>query len=289
MFLPRLPWPLPALCVWMLAWLAYLGLQSLLPELAVVLLATGGSLLASLWGTTWWRRGMIAAGFPLSYAVLAAGSLPGWSWLLLLGALLLVYPLNAWRDAPIFPTPDGALQGLSDQIGLPPGAPVLDAGCGLGAGLRALHQAWPQAQVHGVERSWVLRWACALRCPWAKVRQGNMWVTDWGRYHLVYLFQRPESMSRAAVKSLAEMADGAWLVSLNFPLPDEIAAAHTARLADGRSVYAYRCPIAVVDHDRVQADEAAGHAAAVTPEGVIVRGERLYPLKRRPGGRRRST
>ncbi|MBV2163011.1 MAG: class I SAM-dependent methyltransferase [Comamonas sp.] len=285
----RLPWPLPALCVWALAWLLFLGGRSFLPVFAAVLLATGGSLLASLWGPTWWRRGMIAAGFPLSYAVLAAGSLPGWGWLLLLGALLLVYPLNAWRDAPIFPTPAGALQGLADRIDLPPGAPVLDAGCGLGAGLRALRQAWPQARVQGVERSWVLRWACALRCPWARVRQGNMWVTDWGRYHLVYLFQRPESMSRAAVKSLAEMPDGAWLVSLNFPLPDEIAATHTAQLADGRSVYAYRCPITTVDHDGVQADEAAGHAAAVTPEGVIVRGERLYAPRRRPGGRRRST
>ncbi len=230
---------------------------------------------------------MIAAGFPLSYAVLAAGSLPGWGWLLLLGALLLVYPLNAWRDAPIFPTPDGALQGLAGQIDLPPGALVLDAGCGLGDGLRALRQAWPQARVHGVERSWVLRWACALRCPWAKVRQGNMWVADWGRYQLVYLFQRPESMSRATVKSLAEMPDGAWLVSLNFPLPEEIPATCTARLADGRSVYAYRCPIASIDQAEVAAHEAAAHAAALTPAGAAERSQRLYALKPRPGRRRR--
>ena len=40
----------------------------------------------------------------------------------LLGGLLLVYPLNAWRDAPIFPTPSGALQGLAAQLALPPGA-----------------------------------------------------------------------------------------------------------------------------------------------------------------------
>lgn len=284
----RWPWPLPALSVWALAWLLCLGLQQVLPLAVAAGLAWGASLLASLWGRTWWRRGMIAAGFPLSFAALAASSLPAWGWLLLLGGLLLVYPLNAWRDAPIFPTPAGALQGMAAQLVLPPGAQILDAGCGLGAGLRALRQAWPQAQIHGVEQSWVLRWACALRCPWAKVRQGNMWVADWGRYHLVYLFQRPESMSRAAVKSMAEMPAGAWLVSLNFPLPDTPPTL-SASLPDGRAVYAYQCPIASIDEQEIAAHEAAGQTAAVTPDGVIVRGQRLYPLRPRPGGRRRST
>ncbi len=180
------------------------------------------------------------------------------------------------------------MQGLAAQLALPPGAKVLDAGCGLGDGLRALRQAWPQARVHGVEWSWVLRWACALRCPWASVRQGNMWVADWGPYHLVYLFQRPESMSRAAVKSMAEMPPGAWLVSLNFPLPDTPPTL-SASLPDGRAVYAYQCPIASMDAQEIAAHEAAGHTAALTPDGVMVRGQRLYPLPRRPGGRRRST
>ena len=283
-----LVWPLPALLVWGGAWLLFVGGQRWLPWWAAAGLAVVFSVGASVWGSTWWRRGWIAAGFPLSFAVLVAGSLPGWGWLLLLGGLLLVYPLNAWRDAPIFPTPAGALQGLAAQLVLPPGAKVLDAGCGLGDGLRALRQAWPQARIYGVEWSWVLRWACALRCPWASVRQGNMWVADWGPYHLVYLFQRPESMSRAAVKSMAEMPLGAWLVSLNFPLPDTPPTL-SASLPDGRAVYAYQCPIASMDAQEIAAHEAAGHTAALTPDGVMVRGQRLYPLPRRPGGRRRST
>ena len=130
--------------------------------------------------------------------------------------------------------------------------------------------------------------AAGLRCPWASVRQGNMWVADWGPYHLVYLFQRPESMSRAAVKSMAEMPPGAWLVSLNFPLPDTPPTL-SASLPDGRAVYAYQCPIASMDAQEIAAHEAAGHTAALTPDGVMVRGQRLYPLPRRPGGRRRST
>ena len=67
-----------------------------------------GGVAASLLGPTWWRRLMIGAGFPLSLALSGAASVPAWAWLLPLGLLMLVYPLNAWRDAPICPTPQDA-------------------------------------------------------------------------------------------------------------------------------------------------------------------------------------
>ena len=38
---------------------------------------------------------------------------------------------------------------------------------------------------------------------------------------LVYLFQRPESMPRALDKARTEMRPGAWLASLDFPLPGQ--------------------------------------------------------------------
>ena len=47
----------------------------------------------------------------------------------------------------------------------PPGAHVLDAGCGLGHGLQALRRAYPQAQLHGMEWSWPLRLLCGVVCP----------------------------------------------------------------------------------------------------------------------------
>jgi len=237
----RLPWPLPAVLAWGAAWAVFALLQprwGLWPALlAACALGTG----ASLWGDRWWRRLLIAVGFPLSLALSGAAQLPAWAWLLPLALLLAVYPLNAWRDAPIFPTPARALHGLADAAPLAPGARVLDAGCGLGHGLQALRQAYPQARLHGLEWSWPLRWLCALRCPWARVRRGNIWAADWSGYQLVYLFQRPESMSRALVKA-GEMAPGSWLVSLEFALPD---AAPTAQLAgaDGRPVWVYRLPL----------------------------------------------
>ncbi|WP_027014424.1 class I SAM-dependent methyltransferase [Comamonas composti] len=234
-------WPLPALLVWLCAWSLYLLPGLWLPEW-VGLLAGGllGSLAAGL-GHNWWRRLLIASGFPLSWIVLWAGSLPTWSWLLLLGLLALVYPLNAWRDAPLYPTPQNALEGLAQIAPLPEGAAVLDAGCGLGHGLQALRAQYPQARLHGLEWSWPLRWMCAVRCPWAQVRRADIWLADWSGYAMVYLFQRPESMGRAAVKAVTELAPGAWVVSLDFQLPG--LEPHWHRPGPGRhGLWVYRLP-----------------------------------------------
>jgi hypothetical protein len=238
----RLPWPLPAVLAWGLAWALFrLALAAGAAAWLALLLASAAGLLASVLGTTAWRRLLIALGFPLALLATGAASWPAWIWLVPLVLLALVYPLNAWRDAPLFPTPTGALAGLAQHAALPPGALVLDAGCGLGHGLQALRWIYPQVILHGVEWSWPLRLACALRCPWARVRQGDMWRTDWQPYAMVYLFQRPESMARAVAKAEAQLAPGAWLVSLEF---EAAALRPAARLQDpgGKPVWLYRVP-----------------------------------------------
>lgn len=237
-----LRWPLPALLVWAGAWALHLGLLRLgLPVLASLALATLAGALASVVGSTRWRRLWMALGFPLSALLLGGAAWPAWAWLAPLAVLLLLYPLHAWRDAPVFPTPPDALADLPRHAALPAGARILDGGCGLGHGLQALHCAYPQAQLHGVEWSWPLRWICALRCPWARVRQGDLWRTDWRPYAMVYLFQRPESMARAMAKARAELADGAWLVSLEFEMPGWQASARL-QAPDGRPVWLYQAP-----------------------------------------------
>lgn len=241
--LPRLPWPLPALLAWAAAWLVFAGLQRLAPPLLALVLACGVGVAASLLARSWWRRTLVAAGFPLSLAFAGAAAVPAWAWLAPLAVLLLVYPLNAWRDAPVFPTPRKALDGLAALAPLAPQARVLDAGCGLGDGLLALHRAYPQARIEGIEWSWLLRLLCKLRCPWARVHRGDLWRTDWSGYQLVYVFQRPDTMARAGAKARAELAPGAWLVSLEFPLPGAVAQAQLP-LAGGRVVWVYRQPSA---------------------------------------------
>jgi len=239
----RLPWPLPAILVWGLSWLLFAGLASVgVATLLALGLACALGVAASVLGATWWRRVMIALGFPLSLAAIGAAALPAWAWLLPLLLLLLIYPLNAWRDAPLFPTPKNALKGLPDHIQQAQAALILDAGCGLGDGLIALRQVYPKAQLHGLEWSWPLCALCALRCPWARVRQGDIWRADWSCYDMVYLFQRPESMPRAVAKAHAELKPGAYLVSLEFEA-QELKPLAVLRPPSGKPVWLYRLPL----------------------------------------------
>lgn len=246
-------WPLPAVISWLGAWGAFrlLLAQDIAPGAALGA-ATALGVALSLWGDSWWRRVFIAAGFPLSLALslpsLGLAALPAWAWLVPLLLLLAVYPLNAWRDAPLFPTPPRALDELPRFAMLGPHARVLDAGCGLGQGLAALRRAYPQAQLHGLEGSWPLRWACALRCPWAQVRHGDIWAADWSGYDLVYLFQRPESMPPAVAKARVELRPGAWLVSLEF---EASALRPTAQFTapGGKMVWLYQAPFVAPQGD----------------------------------------
>jgi hypothetical protein len=247
-------WPAPALATWALAWALAIALRAAqAPVWAALALPTALGVLAT-WlpqvATTTWRRVFVAGGFPLSVLAMGQGAgLPGWLWLAPLALLLLAYPVHAWRDAPVFPTPRGALAELPQHAPLassPTDQPhmVLDAGCGMGDALVELHAAYPHARIHGIEWSWLWRVVAALRCPWAKVRQGDMWAQSWVGFDLVYLFQRPETMPRALAKAQAEMRPGTWLVSLEFEGRDAQGVALTphARLSlgGGRPIWVYR-------------------------------------------------
>jgi len=227
---------------WGGSWLCY-GLleKSGMTTWLALSLATVLGVLLSVFAGTFWRRVAVAAGFPLSLLLSGAVSLPAWAWLLPLVIVALVYPMNAWRDAPLFPTPAEALAGMAISAPLKPGASILDAGCGLGHGLRALRSAYPQATLHGIEWSWPLRALTALLCPWAKIRQGDMWGADWSTHDMVYLFQRPETMPRAVEKAAAELRAGAWLASLEFPAED-LQATAVLRTVEGKPVWLYRVP-----------------------------------------------
>jgi SAM-dependent methyltransferase len=238
-------WPLPALLAWAACWGLFIALMrtgapaALAPGLAAAL-----GLVLAVPASTPWRRIFVAGGFPLSLAASGlAGGLPAWAWLLPLALLALLYPLNAWRDAPMFPTPGGALQGLAELAPLPAGAKLLDAGCGLGDGLRELRREYPFAQLAGIEWSWPLRLACAWRCRFARVRRGDLWASDWSQQDLVYLFQRPESMPRAIDKARRELRPGTWLASLEFEAPG-IRAAAVLREPGRKPVWLYRAPLA---------------------------------------------
>ena len=238
---PVLPWPLPALIAWSACWALFLSLNALqISALWSLALATVLGLATSVRAASVWRKLFISAGFPLSLAAsnLGAGLSP-LAWLIPLVLLLLLYPMSAWRDAPLFPTPHGVLDGLDKVAQLKCTDHVLDAGCGLGAGLAELHRVYPLAQLDGLERSWPLRLLCAWRCPFARVRHADIWKEDWSAYSMVYMFQRPESMGPAAEKARQELSKGSWLVSLEFEAPTLIPFAVLRNRAD-KPVWVYR-------------------------------------------------
>ncbi len=209
-------------------------------------MATLVGVLGSVFGQTRVRRLLMALGFPLSWWLMtgAAGTsvlagMPAWGWLVPLALALALYPPATWKDAPLFPTPRDALDGMSAHVPLPLAGHVLDAGCGVGDGLLALERAYPEVHLYGVEHSWPLRVVCGLRARHAHVRQGDMWAHDWSRYDLVYLFQRPETMPRAWAKAQAELRQGAWLASLEFAVPD-LEPTYAWSCPDGRTVWLYQ-------------------------------------------------
>lgn len=234
-------WPLPALWSWLAAWFIYAGALALdlSPGPALGLAAAACAALAWLQGERW-RRLITALGFPASVLALGwQGGASGLLWLAPLALLWWLYPRRAWSEAPLFPTPRGALTRLPAAAPLPAGARVLDAGCGAGDGLRELCRSYPQARVEGVEWSRPLALLARWRARGATVRQGDLWADDWAPFTLVYVFQRPESMPRLWAKACAEMAPGAWLASLDFAVPD-VAPVASWQLNSGQFVWLYR-------------------------------------------------
>ena len=237
---------MPALLSWAGAWAVFLLLHSAKAPGLVAL--AGAAFIGVLpatstrWAATRWRQAFIAFGFPLSLWISgAAGDIPPWAWLLPLLALLAIYPLKSWKDAPLFPTPRGALQGLDRLAPLPSRSRILEAGCGVGDGLRELNAVYPDARIDGLEWSWPLRWISQWRCRFAAVRRADIWQADWSPYAMVYLFQRPESMPRAMTKAGQELGAGSWLASLEFEATGFVADAVLA-CPDGRPVWLYRQP-----------------------------------------------
>jgi len=240
-------WPLPALGVWGLAWFLYVFLMrgDMHPSVAMMIATLTGVFAAAVsWakGISQARAVALALGFPVSLWLLGSAHFPAWVWLLPLALIIWIYPLHAWRDAPIFPTPLNALKDIPRWAVLPAQAKILDAGCGAGDGLKALRLAYVNAQWIGIEFSRPLSWVAKLRCPWAEIRCGDIWEDDWGAYDMVYLFQRPETMPRAVEKAKSELKPGAWLVSLEFEAAELKPKAVTEASPD-RPVWMYQAPL----------------------------------------------
>jgi hypothetical protein len=230
-------WPASALLTWYVLWQASFWVWRTSQSLLMTLLAMSvlSLMLVRLnpWAKTGWRAVFLVMGVPIATLVTYQFTLSVWVWLVACGVLLAMYPLRYWHDAPWFPTPSNALDGLANQLSLAHNSRILEAGCGTGDGMLALRMQYPHAHIVGVEVSRLLAFIARLRCRWLwrktlggeqsapwQIIVTDLWRHDWRDYELVYVFQRPETMIKVQHKAQQELRSGAWLVSLSFPLPN---------------------------------------------------------------------
>ncbi len=232
MVLKAITWPTLSLLSWISDWLVFLWLINLkvgssVAFFIVLLLVIVKLLIVK---TSKWKKIFLLLGFPLSAFLLQinqASSTIGWLMPLLI--LLIVYPPNSWKDAPIYPTPKNALDGLNAILNLKNNSKILDFGCGVGHGIKAILQEWPNSYVFGVENSIFFYLFTKLKYHKATIIFDNMWDVHLSNFNVLYVFQRPETMTEIWEKAKKEMPPNSFVISLSFPI-ENVKPIHTKEL-----------------------------------------------------------
>lgn len=191
------------------------------PELAALLQGSLALLISRLWGLpTWWLL-MQFAFFPLALLLHQAQIPPYWY---LIGFVLLLLTFRGTlRDrVPLYLSNQRTAEELAKLIPERPDCRVLDLGCGNGQLLSWLAKQRPNAEFHGVESSplpFLLAWLRLHRLGNCRLRFGDLWSEDLGRYDLVYAFLSPEPMPRLWRQARARMRPGSLFISNSFEIP----------------------------------------------------------------------
>jgi SAM-dependent methyltransferase len=154
-----------------------------------------------------------------------------------LGAFLLLASLF-WTTfssrVPLFLT-NASTRARLAQL-LPPGARVLDLGCGFGGLLHKLAGARADCAFHGCEIAPLPAVLARLRtCAQRRVSvtMGDFWQMDFADYEVVYAFLSPVPMPALWDKARREMRAGSLLISNTFTIPG-VAADEVIALNDYR-------------------------------------------------------
>jgi hypothetical protein len=216
-------WPpaLVSLLSILAACLVLVPLWSLGWRAEILVLSQGAiALLLSRWlGLPAWWQVINAAFVPLAWLVAQADVHPGW---FLAGFLLLaVTSLGSLRTrVPLYLSSREAALRVAELA--PPGATVIDLGCGLGGWLNTLHQTRPDLRLAGVEMA-PLNWLISrLRLSRkADIRLGSLWESDLTQQDIVYAYLSPAPMARLWEKATGEMRPGSLLISNSFAIPGQ--------------------------------------------------------------------
>ncbi len=151
--------------------------------------------------------------------------IPGWVYLALFAALLLVYWNAGSGRVPLYLSSRRAKMELAKLLPAGKKARFLDLGSGLGGAVLAL-AANREGEFVGIESAplpFALSWLRATYAglPHARVVHGDFRDHDFGGYDLVYAFLSPAPMADVFRKARREMTPGSLFVSNTFEVPGE--------------------------------------------------------------------
>jgi SAM-dependent methyltransferase len=168
----------------------------------------------------WWL--IIQAAFvPAVVLAFRLGVAPA-SYLLAFAVFWLIFRDNTAERVPLYLSSDRCWQAVGDL--LPTDRPIrfLDAGCGLGGGLRILARRFPESHFEGIESAplpWLYARFMARKLPNCRIRPGNLRELDFQPYDVVYAFLSPQPMPGLWCKVRREMRPGSHFISNSFGVP----------------------------------------------------------------------
>ena len=215
-YFTSLKWPILIFFSWISDWLLFFTLNNLNFSVFFVFLFIGCKVV--IIKKEWWKKVILSIGFPLSLIFTGFDSTPLF-WICGFSILIFIYPPNLWSNAPIYPTRENTLFGVSNL--LPQKIfKILDVGSGLGHGLSEITREFPNSQVFGIERSPLLWLVSKLKSQKTNLFLGDMWTFNWNDFDIIYVFQRPEIMGKILEKAKQDLKPGSYLISLEFEIPD---------------------------------------------------------------------
>lgn len=144
------------------------------------------------------------------------------SYLLAFIIFWLIFRDNTAERVPLYLSSTQSWQTLGEWITADKPIRFLDAGCGLGGGIRMLAKAHPESQFHGIESAplpCLYAWLMARNIPNCHVQWGNFRDVNFREYDKVYAFLSPQPMPGLWCKVRREMRPGTWFISNSFEIP----------------------------------------------------------------------
>lgn len=204
-----------------------MGRMNTVPELSdatwlIVALHSSLAVMVSLFlRLPYWWLFIQAAFVPVVVLAFNLGIAPA-SYLLAFAIFWLIFRDNTTERVPLYLSSTRCWQAIGDELEAQAPIRFLDAGCGLGGGLRTLARRFPESQFDGIESAplpYLYAWFLARKLPNCRVLWGNFRDMDFNPYDVVYAFLSPQPMPGLWCKVRREMRSGSQFISNGFTVP----------------------------------------------------------------------